>query len=260
MDISLTRQPQDGFLSFEACVDLRISTIPTINGEDIAIRIADRRHGIRSIDTLSFGAPIADELKKLCQLDSGLILITGSTGSGKTTTLYALIDHIRTDSTRAIVTLEDPVEYPIDGIRQIPVQRNSTFNFSDGIRAVLRQDPDVIMIGEIRDRETAVAAIEAAYTGHLVLSSLHTSTIEATLGRLHHFNLDPFWVGQSIQGIMSQRLDIIHCECVSGCVLCNETQVIGRKVSASLASFNEVGDRSSLAHAVLPEECQVLST
>jgi len=254
MDIATTTTPQDGHIAFAPSIDLRLSTLPTRHGEDCAIRIVDRRHGLRQLRELGLPEPMTTELMKWTQLKSGLLLITGATGSGKTTTLYALITEILAAGDRCVVTLEDPVEYPLDGARQSPVKSGSGHTFSTGLRAILRQDPDVIMIGEIRDKETAQTALEAAYTGHLVLSTLHTSGIELTIQRLTQFGLDPFWLSESIHGIMSQSLIPISCHCRTGCPKCNNTRRLGRRLDADMVSLIDCKNRSNWIAGSIPSD------
>jgi type II secretory ATPase GspE/PulE/Tfp pilus assembly ATPase PilB-like protein len=160
----------------------------------------------------------------------GLILVTGPTGSGKTTTLYTILNHLKKDNTKSIITLEDPIENILTGIRQSQINPSAGYTFIQGLRAILRQDPDIIMIGEIRDAETAKIALEAAYTGHLVLSTLHTANCESTLLRLQSFDLDPFLLGHSLKGIISQFLTPKRCEqCQQqGCKNCHDTGFKGR--------------------------------
>lgn len=242
MDISKTT-PQDGLIEYKDGIRLRISTLPTPHGEDCAIRILPLQPATQSISDLGYDPLIVDELREWAFLDSGLILITGATGSGKSTTIYSLIREVMKDTSRCVVTLENPVEYVIDGARQSQINYAAGYSFSVGLRAVLRQDPDVIVIGEIRDQETAITALEAAYTGHLVIASLHTIDIDRTLSRLAQFQLDPFWVSQSIQGILSQQL--VPIVDPSGAR-------IGRKLSAELVSLRLTSDRTALLEGRIP--------
>lgn len=253
MDIAVTTTPQDGHISFGPLIDLRLSTLPTRHGEDCAIRILDRTSGLRRLDQLGLDSDFVHQIKTWAALRSGLILVTGATGSGKTTTLYALISEILDRNDRCVVTLEDPIEYPLPGARQSPVKSGSGHTFTSGLRAILRQDPDVIMIGEIRDKETAQTALEAAYTGHLVLSTIHTSSIDLTLQRLMQFALDPFWLSHAIQGIVSQSLTPLCCPCVIGCDSCHHTGRTGRHLAAELISLVGLEDRSALIRGTFPE-------
>ncbi len=260
MDIASTTIPQDGHIEFAPAIDLRISTLPTSHGEDCAIRILNRTAGLRRLNELGLSTDFESHIRQWAHLQSGLILVTGATGSGKTTTLYAIISEILNIGDRCVVTLEDPIEYPLPGARQSPVKSGSAHTFSTGLRAVLRQDPDVIMIGEIRDRETAQTALEAAYTGHLVLSTLHTASIELTIQRMAQFSLDPFWLSQSIQGIVSQSLTPRYCPCGVGCVSCQNTGRIGRQLNAELVSLVGIDDRSALISGSIPEHAVRISS
>jgi len=260
MDIAVTTVPQDGHIPYGPLIDLRLSTLPTRHGEDCAIRILNRTAGLRCLDELGLSDDFVSQLRQWAHLQSGLILVTGATGSGKTTTLYALISEILNIGDRCVVTLEDPIEYPLPGARQSPVKSGSDHTFSTGLRAILRQDPDVIMIGEIRDRETAQTALEAAYTGHLVLSTLHTASIELTVQRMAQFSLDPFLLSQAIQGIVSQSLAPLYCPCNTGCKACQHTGRIGRQLNADLVSLTGVTDRSALMSGSLPPDAHRISS
>ncbi|NQY73712.1 MAG: type II/IV secretion system protein [Candidatus Margulisbacteria bacterium] len=214
MDISISNQPQDGRISFESegqQVDIRVSSIPTLHGEDFVLRLFNTTGISFDLEVLGFSSNILDRLKSLMKLDSGLMLVTGPTGSGKTTTLYALLNYIKSQKNCHVITLEDPVEYGISGVRQSQVSPKIGYTFANGLRSVLRQDPDIIMVGEIRDQETANLAINAAYTGHFVLSTLHTSDCETSLKRLAGFNVDSYLCAQSIRGILSQKLSLKLC-------------------------------------------------
>lgn len=210
MDVSLFNRPQDGRLTFETAqkktIDVRISSLPTVFGEDFVFRFFNAQVQRVGLESIGLSSSVLSTCKSLLQLESGLILVTGPTGSGKTTTLYSFLDHLLSQKDRMIVSLEDPVESVLSGVRQSQINPRSGYDFVTGLRAVLRQDPDCIMIGEIRDRETAATALDAAYTGHLVLSSLHTDHCLTTVGRLLSFDLDPFLLASCLKGILSQRL------------------------------------------------------
>ncbi len=209
MDISLSQKPQDGRLCYSyqlAKYDIRVSSLPTAYGEDFVLRFFEDKPPQSDLAALGFSPASTQELHAMLSKKSGLILITGATGSGKTTTLYTCLQWILTKRFCNIVTLEDPIETHLPGIRQSQINPAIGYKFEHGLRAVLRQDPDVIMIGEIRDKDTAKTALEAAYTGHLVLSTLHTPDCESTLLRLANFDLDPFWVQFSLLGVVSQTL------------------------------------------------------
>jgi type IV pilus assembly protein PilB len=208
MDIAEKRLPQDGRVQIRAQgrqVDLRVSTLPTIFGEKVAIRLLDRASAYLALDDLGFGSEALARYRKLIRRAYGMILVTGPTGSGKTTTLYATLREINTPE-KNIITIEDPVEYVLEGINQIRVNPKAGLTFALGLRSILRQDPDVIMVGEIRDRETADIAIRSANTGHLVLSTLHTNDAAGALTRLLDMGVEPFLVASSVIGVVAQRL------------------------------------------------------
>jgi len=208
MDISEKRLPQDGRIQVKSCgrsVDLRVSTLPTIFGEKIVIRLLDKENQILSLEHLGFRPVLMEKFRAMLAVPYGMILITGPTGSGKTTTLYAALNEIN-DIGRNIVTVEDPVEYVLPGINQVQTNYKTGLDFAAGLRSILRQDPDVIMIGEIRDRETATIAVRAATTGHLVFSTLHTNDAPGTITRLIDMGVEPFLVASSVVGVMAQRL------------------------------------------------------
>lgn len=186
LDIAEKRLPQDGRVSLRVGgteVDVRVSTIPSHYGERVVMRLLDRSATRLGLDRLGMSTRDAAVFARLLARPDGMVLVTGPTGSGKTTSLYAALDHLN-DQTRNIMTVEDPIEYSVDGIGQMQINPRTDLTFARGLRAVLRQDPDVIMVGEIRDRETAQVAVEAAMTGHFVLSTLHTNTAIGAVSRL----------------------------------------------------------------------------
>jgi len=208
MDIAEKRLPQDGRTQVYAAgreVDLRISTFPSIHGENVVMRILDRSGGILKLQQLGFSKSDLAQFLELIKRPYGIILVTGPTGSGKTTTLYAALSQINTPE-KNIITLEDPVEYEIPHIRQCQVNVKAGLTFAKGLRSIVRQDPDIIMIGEIRDKETADIAIHAALTGHLVFSTLHTNDAASAATRLIDMGVEPFLVASSVIGILAQRL------------------------------------------------------
>ena len=229
MDVSISTHPQDGRMTYSnegQSIDIRTASLPTIFGEDFVLRIfQSHSSAFYSLNDLGMNSSSLTVLKRLLKLQHGLILVTGPTGSGKTTTLYSCLNEIKSYSKQSIVTLEDPVEKIIPDVRQSPIKTDSAYTFSKGLRAILRQDPDIIMIGEIRDSETAEIALHAAYTGHLVLSSLHTHDVKTSLLRLLSFGLDPFLISYGLKGIFSQQLILTHCKhCQStGCKECHYT-------------------------------------
>ncbi len=208
MDISEHRMPQDGRVHLAVDgreIDLRISTLPTILGEKIVMRVLDRKNVTFYLDRLGMPEAALNKTKNLLKRPHGLILTTGPTGSGKTTTLYSAVELIKSIR-RNVVTVEDPVEYQLDLINQVQVSNTKTMKFSDALRSILRQDPDVIMVGEIRDAETAAIAIQAALTGHLVLSTLHTNDSFSAITRLLDMGIEPFKLAAGLLGVIAQRL------------------------------------------------------
>lgn len=208
LDITEHRVPQDGrikvHLDFHP-VDLRVSTLPTVYGEKVVLRILDLGNAINDIEKLGFNKIHLERFRKLIDRPTGIVLITGPTGSGKSTTLYAALHKLNSEEVN-IITIEDPVEYQLEGINQIQVNPNVGMTFAAGLRSILRQDPNIIMVGEIRDRETAEIAIRASLTGHLVLSTLHTNDSISSIMRLIDMGVEPFLVASSVSGIVAQRL------------------------------------------------------
>ena len=208
LDIAEKRLPQDGRVSLRVGgydLDVRVSTIPSQFGERVVLRLLDRGQTLRGIDYLGLSLRDNAVLRRILARPDGLVLVTGPTGSGKTTTLYAGLDLLN-DRQRNIMTVEDPIEYTMDGVGQMQVNPKTDLSFARGLRAILRQDPDVIMVGEIRDRETAQTAVEASLTGHLVMSTLHTNSAPETVTRLLDMGLDPFNFGDSLLAVLAQRL------------------------------------------------------
>ena len=208
LNVAEKRLPQDGratiFVSGRQ-IDLRISSIPTINGESLVLRLLDPGNSPKNLSALNTNGENISLLRKLLNNRSGMILTTGPTGSGKTTTLYAMLNEINLRSHK-IITLEDPIEYRLDGVNQIQVNPSIGLHFSNLLRSVLRQDPDTIMVGEIRDVETARLAVQAALTGHLVISSLHTNTALGAVTRLVDMGIEPFLISAAVKGVIGQRL------------------------------------------------------
>src|SRR3990167_10490370 len=226
MDIAIKRKPQDGRLSFHSYLgffkDCRVSTCPTIHGEKIVIRLLDANTHIRPIETLGLNKVDRHLIQHSIEQPQGLILVTGPTGSGKTITLYTLLNLLNL-SHRNITTIEDPVEMHIEGINQTHINSKAGLTFSHTLRALLRQDPDVIMIGEIRDQETAEMAIRAAQTGHLVLSTLHTNSAAEAITRLCHMGIAPFHLCSALNLVIAQRLVRKICAfCKTGCTHCTD--------------------------------------
>jgi general secretion pathway protein E len=218
LDIAERRVPQDGSFRVESGgrdIDLRVSIMPSIHGEDAVIRILDKRamieaYGSLTLEALGFDAPSLATLRMLAQEAYGMLLVTGPTGSGKTTTLYAALTEIH-NGREKIITIEDPVEYQLPGILQIPVNEKKGLTFAKGLRSILRHDPDKIMVGEIRDRETAEIAVQSALTGHLVLTTVHANNVFDVFGRFTHMGIDPYAFVSALNGIWAQRLIRMNC-------------------------------------------------
>jgi len=213
LDIAEKRIPQDGRISVKIAghsVDIRMSTIPSAHGERVVLRLLDTAAGQLELTQLAMNTQVLAAYKKHLHSPHGIILVTGPTGSGKTTTLYAGLGDIN-ETSRNILTIEDPVEYMLPGIGQTQVNTKVDMTFARGLRAILRQDPDVVMVGEIRDRETAEIAVQASLTGHLVLSTLHTNTAIGAITRLKDMGIEPFLLSSSLIAVMSQRLVRLLC-------------------------------------------------
>lgn len=208
IDIARTRTPQDGRFNIRESsreVGVRVSTFPTIHGEKVVLRLLDKSTALYGIDNLGFLRDDKEKIKSVLKRPYGFILSTGPTGSGKSTTLYAILNHINSPE-KNIITIEDPVEYTLDGLAQAQVNPRAGMTFESGLRSILRQDPDIIMVGEIRDRETANIAVHSALTGHLVLSTLHTNDAASAVTRLVEMGIEPFLVTSSVTCVIGQRL------------------------------------------------------
>jgi type IV pilus assembly protein PilB len=261
MDIAERRRPQDGRTRIVLngdTYDLRISTLPTADGEKVVIRILSRNRAKVSLEELGFEPDTLANFKTLLRRPQGLILVTGPTGSGKTSTLYAALNFLTCESTN-IVTIEDPVEYRLSGINQVAVSEKAGLTFAAGLRAILRQDPNIVMVGEIRDAETAHVAFHAAQTGHLVLSTLHTNDAPSTVARLVDIGIPAYLVAASMIGVIAQRLVRTLCSCktvlpdgrakANGCELCRETGYRGRMAIHELLRLTPRVRSVLLAHA-----------
>jgi type IV pilus assembly protein PilB len=230
LDISESRVPQDGRFAFTVGkreVDIRVSVVPTVHGENVVLRIMDHENRHADLDRIGLSPHDARRIEEMIAYPHGLVLVTGPTGSGKTSTLYAALSRINSID-RHIVTIEDPVEYHIDLVRQIQVNAKAGLTFANGLRAILRHDPDVIMVGEIRDPETADIAVQSALTGHLVFSTLHTNDAVGALTRLVDLGVEPFLVASATVGVVAQRLVRVLCP------ECREPVVIGPETAAAL--------------------------
>jgi type IV pilus assembly protein PilB len=242
MDISERRLPQDGRFQVKFGireVDLRVSTIPTVFGEKVVLRILDKSKGLIELKNLGFLAEQLDQFKSIILKSYGIILLTGPTGSGKTTTLYAALNKVNSNE-KNIITVEDPVEYKLNRVNQIQILPKIDLTFANALRSILRQDPDVIMIGEIRDTETAQIAVQAALTGHLVLSTLHTNDAASALTRLIDMGIEPFLISSSVIGVIAQRLVRVICE------KCKEEYIPGEDILYGLKIKDRLNNESKI--------------
>lgn len=208
LNIAEKRMPQDGRVNYRAKgknIDLRISIIPTIFGEKVVMRILDKSNFSFGLDKIGLNSEEENKVKEIIEKPYGIILVCGPTGSGKTTTLYSVLNLLN-DQSKNIVTIEDPVEYNLKGINQMQVNNKIGFNFASGLRSILRQDPDIILVGEIRDNETAEISVRSALTGHLVLSTIHTNNASGAITRLQDMGMEPFLLSSTVIGIIAQRL------------------------------------------------------
>jgi len=252
MNIAERRRPQDGRFTYVASnneeFDLRVSILPVIFGEKIVMRVLRKTNNLTTIEKLGFNPEQKRVFNKFIHHPHGIVLVTGPTGSGKSTTLYAALSQIN-DSTRNISTIEDPVEYNFAGINQIQVNHQVGLNFSAGLRTLMRQDPDVIMVGEIRDKETAETAIQAALTGHLVFSTLHTNDAPSTIVRLQNMGIEPFLISSALLGALGQRL--LRTICPN----CKESYVGDRMVLEQLGVRYQEGDIPLMWRGVGCQRC-----
>ncbi len=226
LDISERRVPQDGRVGLTIDghhVDLRVVTLPSVHGESVVMRILDKDSVVLSLEKLGMAPAEKDRFERAFHQAYGAVLVTGPTGSGKSTTLYAALGELNTIE-KNIITIEDPVEYQLDGVTQVQVNTKAGLHFSTGLRSMMRADPDIIMVGEIRDRETAQIAIESALTGHLVLSTLHTNDAASAIARLIEMGIEPFLVASAIDCVVAQRLARKLCQ------FCKERQIISSDV------------------------------
>lgn len=272
LDIAEQRRPQDGRMSFSVGgrgVDLRLSTSPTVNGESLVIRLLDQSRAPLSLEGLGFDENAARKLQKWIDAPNGIILLTGPTGSGKTTTLYALLRLLATGE-RKILTIEDPVEYNLPGVNQSQVNPAIGVTFENALRSFLRHDPDVIMVGEMRDVETARIAMRAAMTGHLVLSTLHTNDAPSAVTRLLDMGVEDYLVSSALLGVVGQRLVRRACSSCggNGCAQCENTGFTGRIVISELlevdnavrAQIKRSSDASDILRAAETQQFQTMLT
>ncbi len=285
MDITEHRIPQEGRVSLTVSdrqIDLRLATLPSIYGETVVMRLLDKSASLRSLPELGFLPEVLDRYAKAYHHPYGVILVTGPTGAGKTTTLYATLQEVMS-SEKAVVTVEDPVEYQIEGITQVQINKKAGLAFSTALRSILRSDPDIVLIGEIRDTDTATIAMEAALSGHLVLTTLHTNTAAATPLRLTEMGIEPFLVTSAVGSVLTQRLTRVLCsQCKEpydatekdyfaagysegdlegidtstlykaiGCRKCSHTGYLGRMVLAEVMNMSEEIDRMIIEQATI---------
>jgi general secretion pathway protein E len=233
LDIAEKRLPQDGRLTLTIgghTVDVRVSTMPANHGERVVLRLLDKKVARLDLTHLGMSEISLSTIENLLKIPHGIILVTGPTGSGKTTTLYAMLTALN-NASRNILTIEDPIEYDLPGIGQMQVNSKVNMTFAKGLRAILRQDPDIVMIGEIRDLETAQIAVQASLTGHLVLATLHTNSAIGAITRLRDMGIEPFLLSSSLIGVVGQRLVRLRCRvCDSeqGCEACHDSGYQGR--------------------------------
>ena len=252
LDIAERRLPQDGRIKTRAKgreLDLRVSTTPTVHGESIVMRVLDRASVRLSLDTMGFAPDTLQRFNELLTRPHGIVLVTGPTGSGKTTTLYAALSKIDAQANK-IITVEDPVEYQLDGINQIQVHAQIDLTFANALRSILRQDPDIIMIGEMRDTETAQIAVQSALTGHLVLSTLHTNTAAGAVTRMRDMGVESYLITSSVNGVLSQRLVRTLCS------HCKQPVQIPAAVQQSTGLQRFLGPQSQPCQAVGCEHCR----
>jgi len=242
LDISEKRLPQDGRISLklgDRLVDVRVSTLPTSHGERVVLRLLEKNYDRLNLTSLGMSDETFDQFDHLLHQPHGIVLVTGPTGSGKTTTLYGAILRLR-NKVNNIMTVEDPIEYSLDGIGQTQVNPKIDMTFARALRAILRQDPDIVMLGEIRDLETAQIAVQASLTGHLVLATLHTNDAPSAVTRLIDMGIEPFLLSSSLLGVLSQRL--IRMTCLAchgvGCVECGNSGYSGRNGIYELMTIN----------------------
>ncbi|MEY2445660.1 MAG: type pilus assembly protein PilB [Ilumatobacteraceae bacterium] len=242
IDIAERRVPKDGRISLTvdgAAVDLRVSTLPTVHGEKVVMRILDRASSVQSLASLGFLPSQLEQYERSFRKPYGAILVTGPTGSGKTTTLYATLNLLNTES-RNIVTVEDPVEYRLSNVNQVQTNPKAGLTFANALRSILRQDPDIILVGEIRDRETGVIAIEAALTGHLVLTTLHTNDAASTPLRLIEMGIEPFLVTSAVDCVLAQRLARRLCDRCKTPFVPTESELSAAKWDFSRVSIDDL--------------------
>ena len=244
MDISEKRKPQDGRITIDVDYkeyDIRVSNLPTVYGEKVVMRLASKEGFNRAKSELGLRPEDLEKFDAILKNPNGIILVTGPTGSGKSTTLYTALAELSTEEVN-VITVEDPVEANVRGVNQVQVNNKADMTFANALRSILRQDPDIIMIGEIRDSETAEIAVRASITGHLVVSTLHTNSTAATVGRLIDMGIEPYMLGDSLVGIIAQRLVRRLCDCKSGRpATADEKRILGLPATAEQIVYEPVG-------------------
>lgn len=266
LNIAERRLPQDGRLRLSVRgqeVDFRLSVVPSIHGETVVLRILDRETVRLDLKSLGYDAASAEKIKAITGRPNGMVLVTGPTGSGKTTTLYSILAELNRQEVK-IFTVEDPVEYRMTGVTQLQIDPAIGLTFASALRSVLRQDPDIILVGEIRDRETAEIAIQAALTGHLVLSTLHTNSAIGAFSRLRDMGIEPFLIDATMQGVIGQRLLRKCCDQCrdeadkSGCFACAGTGFKGRQATYEILQMTD-RVRQAVVQGVSQEEIEAIA-
>ena len=243
LDIAERRRPQDGRISLRAAaagrlLDIRLATLPTVSGETIVMRLLDKSKSAPTLEALGLSDEMRAKLSTLVARPTGAILVTGPTGSGKSTTLYAALTQINRPAIN-IITVEDPVEYRLAGVNQVQINLRAGLTFANALRAILRSDPDVVMVGEVRDGETAKIAIEAALTGHLVLTTLHTNDAPSTLTRLNEMGVEPFLTSSAVSAVLAQRLARKLCTHCCEMYTPSVEELIEARVSPEVAAASD---------------------
>ncbi len=243
LDIAERRKPQDGRISLNAravgrLLDIRVAVLPTVEGEQVVMRLIDKSRQTPTLESLGLSEAMRDKISEIIRRPTGALLVTGPTGSGKSTTLYAALAEINHPEIN-IITVEDPVEYRLQGINQVQINVKADMTFAAALRSILRSDPDVIMVGEIRDGETAKMAIESALTGHFVLSTLHTNDAPGALTRLNEMGVEPFLVGSAVSAVLAQRL--ARKLCSNCCEMYTPTpeELMAARISPDMAAARE---------------------
>jgi len=243
LDIAERRRPQDGRISLRAAsagrlLDIRVATLPTVEGESVTMRLLDKSRKAPTLEELGMSEDMRAVMRVILARPTGALIVTGPTGSGKSTTLYAALTDINRPEIN-IITVEDPVEYRLGGVNQIQINQRAGLTFASALRSILRSDPDVVMVGEIRDGETAKIAVEAALTGHFVLSTLHTNDAPSTLTRLNEMGVEPFLTGSAVSAVLAQRLARKLCAHCCEMYVPSVDELLKARVSPEVAAAND---------------------